>query len=97
MLSTSKIDVLNIFQTGRSHLAVVSPDAATLEGCWARGEDAPPTVDIRGVCTIEDVIEEMIGEEVLDESDLDRCAQPTTEAARAEPFGNAHPLLAAAP
>ena len=46
---------------------------------------------------IEDVIEELIGEEIVDEFDVDvesmRAASPQTEAARAVPFGAKDPLL----
>jgi len=62
-------DMLNIFQTGRSHMALISEDAQTIEECWARNVDVPSHVKIMGVCTIEDVVEELIGEEVLDELD----------------------------
>eukprot|EP01112_Ceratiomyxa_fruticulosa_P021732 TRINITY_DN7759_c0_g2_i1.p1 TRINITY_DN7759_c0_g2~~TRINITY_DN7759_c0_g2_i1.p1 ORF type:complete len:550 (-),score=113.58 TRINITY_DN7759_c0_g2_i1:82-1731(-) len=51
-------DLLNQFQTGRSHMAVViSPD-----------DHITPL----GIVTIEDVIEELIQEEIYDESDLHR-------------------------
>jgi len=48
-------DLLNLFQTGRSHMAAVY-DSITLR-----------TI---GIVTLEDVIEELIQEEILDEDDL---------------------------
>ena len=62
--SASIFDLLNMFQTGRSHLAVVSTDAALYARCWREGKELPAHARLEGLCTIEDVIEEMIGEEV---------------------------------
>ena len=50
-------------------MAIVSEDADLLEACWKAGEEVPPDVAVLGVCTIEDVVEEMIGEEIIDETD----------------------------
>ncbi|KAM0749153.1 DUF21-domain-containing protein [Meredithblackwellia eburnea MCA 4105] len=51
------LDALNYFQQGRSHILLVSSN---------------PGVDgnALGVVTLEDVIEEMIGEEIVDETDI---------------------------
>lgn len=54
---TSCLNILNYFQEGKSHMIVVSETP---------GE---PTGAI-GVLTLEDVIEELIGEEIVDESDV---------------------------
>lgn len=62
--------ILNEFQKGRSHIALVTKDAATVLQCWRDGVDVPSTVTFDGICTIEDVIEELIQEEIEDESDL---------------------------
>src|SRR6266498_2223827 len=51
---TPLFDLLNIFQEGRSHMAVVV--------------DGNPPVPI-GIVTLEDVLEELIQEEIYDESD----------------------------
>jgi len=67
-------DMLNGFQTGRSHMALVSEQADVVEDCWRRNADVPEHVIILGVVTIEDIVEELIGEEVLDE-----CDNPVTE------------------
>lgn len=94
---TSMFDALNVFQTGRSHLALVTPYVREIEACWRDGTPFPEEVRILGLCTIEDVIEELIGEEIVDEFDVDvesmRAASPQTEAARAVPFGANDPLL----
>lgn len=50
-------DILNRFQTGRSHLFLVYESLAALK--------------LMGVITLEDVIEELIGEEIYDESDIE--------------------------
>ncbi|GEQ69142.1 hypothetical protein JCM33374_g2813 [Metschnikowia sp. JCM 33374] len=54
---TSCLNILNYFQEGKSHMIVVSETP---------GE---PTGSL-GVLTLEDVIEELIGEEIVDESDV---------------------------
>jgi metal transporter CNNM len=67
--SMSVFELLNLFQTGRSHLALVSPDFALFDFAWRAGVDVPESARIEGVLTIEDVLEELIGEEVYDETD----------------------------
>ncbi|TVY69036.1 Protein MAM3 [Lachnellula suecica] len=54
---TSCLDIINFFQEGKSHMVLVSESP---------GEDSGAI----GVLTLEDVIEELIGEEIVDESDV---------------------------
>lgn len=54
---TSCLDIINFFQEGKSHMILVSEFP---------GEDHGAI----GVVTLEDVVEEMIGEEIVDESDV---------------------------
>lgn len=54
---TSCLNILNYFQEGKAHMVVVSDQPGAETGA-------------RGVLTLEDVIEELIGEEISDESDL---------------------------
>ncbi|CAO3635147.1 unnamed protein product [Mucor hiemalis] len=54
---TSCLDILNFFQEGKSHMALVSNDPGGDSGAL-------------GVITLEDVIEELIGEEIIDETDV---------------------------
>ncbi|KAI9762432.1 MAG: hypothetical protein M4579_000408 [Chaenotheca gracillima] len=53
----SCLDIVNYFQEGKSHMVLVSDSP---------GED----YGALGVVTLEDVIEELIGEEIIDESDV---------------------------
>eukprot|EP01135_Chromosphaera_perkinsii_P002026 Nk52_evm73s215 gene=Nk52_evmTU73s215 len=53
-------DMLNEFQTGKSHMAVVIED----------DNNSPRKGEVLGVVTLEDVIEELIGEEIIDETDV---------------------------
>ncbi|KAH7381363.1 hypothetical protein DE146DRAFT_670388 [Phaeosphaeria sp. MPI-PUGE-AT-0046c] len=54
---TCCLDILNFFQEGKSHMVLVSDFPAEAKGAV-------------GVVTLEDVIEELIGEEIIDESDV---------------------------
>ncbi|KAJ1324920.1 metal transporter CNNM [Microdochium nivale] len=54
---TSCLDIINFFQEGKSHMVLISE---------LPGEDHGAL----GVVTLEDVIEELIGEEIIDESDV---------------------------
>lgn len=54
---TSCLDILNFFQEGKSHMALISDDPGGHRGAL-------------GVITLEDVIEELIGEEIIDETDV---------------------------
>lgn len=54
---TSCLNILNYFQEGKSHMVVVSNTPGASSGAV-------------GVLTLEDVIEELIGEEIIDESDV---------------------------
>ncbi|KFA76748.1 hypothetical protein S40288_07827 [Stachybotrys chartarum IBT 40288] len=54
---TSCLDIINFFQEGKSHMVLVSEYPGADHGAL-------------GVVTLEDVIEELIGEEIVDESDV---------------------------
>lgn len=62
--------VLNEFQKGRSHIALVTEQVDVVTQCWQDGIDIPEEVSFVGIITIEDVIEELIQEEIEDESDV---------------------------
>ncbi|KAG0681892.1 hypothetical protein C6P40_003811 [Pichia californica] len=55
--NTSCLNILNYFQEGKSHMVIVSETPGRDTGA-------------KGVLTLEDVIEELIGEEIVDESDV---------------------------
>ena len=54
---TSCLDIINFFQEGKSHMILISDSPGKDQGAL-------------GVLTLEDVIEELIGEEIVDESDV---------------------------
>ncbi|EDO18060.1 hypothetical protein Kpol_1045p47 [Vanderwaltozyma polyspora DSM 70294] len=55
--TTSSLNILNYFQQGKSHMCIVS-------------ESPGEPLGALGIVTLEDVIEELIGEEIIDESDV---------------------------
>ncbi|ETO81730.1 hypothetical protein F444_04029 [Phytophthora nicotianae P1976] len=61
--------MLNEFQKGRSHIALVTRETELVATCWRNNMPIPPHVAFEGIVTIEDVIEELIQEEIEDESD----------------------------
>ncbi|GAB5372677.1 hypothetical protein AAMO2058_001685100 [Amorphochlora amoebiformis] len=71
---TNLLDALNRFQMGRSHMAVIvnnKEDAKILESCMRdRNVQCPGKVGILGILTIEDVLEELIDEDIEDETDI---------------------------
>lgn len=63
-------NILNEFQKGRSHVALVTGHASEVMQCWREDREIPEHVTFLGIITIEDVIEELIQEEIEDESDV---------------------------
>lgn len=55
-------DVLRELKTGRSHMALV-------RDVNNKDENQDPFYDIKGIITLEDIIEEIIGDEIVDETD----------------------------
>ena len=63
--------LLNLFQVGRGgHFAVITDQPDDLEHAWNHGTDVPDHVNVLGCVTLEDVIEELLGEAVFDETDF---------------------------
>lgn len=63
-------DVLNRFQDGKSHLAVVTDHVDEYRASFTSDAPLPAYCKVLGVITIEDVMEEMIQEEIEDELDV---------------------------
>lgn len=67
---TKLISMLKYFQTGKSHIALVQEVQQRAHG--------DPVYEVKGLVTMEDVIEELIHNEIFDEYDI--VATPTTTA-----------------
>jgi metal transporter CNNM len=72
-------DVLRELKTGRSHMALVRDVNSSVEG-------QDPFYEIKGIITLEDIIEEILGLEIVDETDDFVDGTHSTKVDRAETF-----------
>ncbi|OQR96088.1 hypothetical protein ACHHYP_17021 [Achlya hypogyna] len=78
--------LLNQFQRGRGHFALVTAQTAYVESCLRANVDVDPArASITGIVTIENILEELLQEEIQDETDVvDSCTgQGNSELRRA--------------
>lgn len=76
----SLFDVLNMFQTGKAHIAIVSENANRLEESL-KANVTPDAVSIPvGVITMEDIFEAMLKEQIFDEEDIHSNRKLSTSA-----------------
>ena len=71
----SLFDLLNEFQTGASHMAFVSEDPAASRARVAAGEPLEGAARLVGIITLEDICEEILTEEIYDETDRQAAAK----------------------
>ncbi len=71
-VNSSLLNVLKLFQSGHSHLALVSKKPDLLLNYYTKKE--APSIDCApiGILTLEDIIEAMIQSEIFDEEDIDK-------------------------
>lgn len=69
-MNQSLLDVLNLFQSGHSHLALVSEDPEELQYHLLTNTPPKLTCAPLGILSIEDIFEEMLQSEIYDEEDL---------------------------
>eukprot|EP00927_Polykrikos_kofoidii_P014668 TRINITY_DN1646_c0_g2_i1.p1 TRINITY_DN1646_c0_g2~~TRINITY_DN1646_c0_g2_i1.p1 ORF type:complete len:556 (+),score=95.38 TRINITY_DN1646_c0_g2_i1:118-1668(+) len=65
------LSTLDKFQRGGCHLAVISEDPDALIAAWTSNEPTPKHAQPTMFCSLEDVIEEMLKEEIYDEEDVE--------------------------
>lgn len=69
------VDLINMFQAGK-HMALVCARPNIGNAALERGEALPPSAGLMGVITLEDVLEQLLQEQILDETDkLERNEQ----------------------
>jgi metal transporter CNNM len=64
------LSLLSLFQTGRSHMAIIANDPEAMMSALKAEQPIPPEVKVLGICTLEDVIESLIKTEISDETDV---------------------------
>eukprot|EP00392_Amoebophrya_sp_AT5.2_P000767 g768.t1 len=62
------LDLLTEFQKGKSHMAIVTNRPDLVKRAWATDRQIPVNVHMAGIVTLEDVIENLIGDDIRDES-----------------------------
>jgi metal transporter CNNM len=76
----SLFDVLNMFQTGKAHIAIVSENAKRLEESL-KANVSPDADSIPiGIISMEDIFEAMLKEQIFDEEDIGSNRKPSTSA-----------------
>jgi len=70
--NTGLLDMLRLFQAGKSHLALVSEQPVVALESLQKGSHPPPSAHYIGMVTMEDVLEKVIQEDISDEIDLER-------------------------
>lgn len=80
--------MLNEFQKGRSHLALLTRQPKLVWEAWKTHVDVDPTlVTFQGLVTLEDVVEELIQEEIEDETDDSERVHSPAQVAKARQAG----------
>ena len=82
--STDIFSLLDEFQQGRSHLAIVSDHLHDVAMKYHAGQDLSPETEVAGLVTFEDIIEAVLASPINDEFDnADEAANPTGTVAAA--------------
>eukprot|EP01041_Mallomonas_annulata_P001031 gene1031-2020_t len=68
--STGLLEMVRQFQTGHSHLAFVSEQPVVALECVRKGLRPPNEAKFLGMVTLEDVIEKILQDDIVDETDL---------------------------
>jgi len=69
---TGLLEMLRLFQKGKTHLALVSEEPALALDCLRKEQRPPHSARYLGIVTLEDVLERIIQEEIQDEKDHEK-------------------------
>ena len=71
--SQSLFEVLDMFQTGKAHIAIVSNDVTKLLNVYYANDKTPsPDCAPVGILTIEDIFKAILQDQIYDEDDRER-------------------------
>ena len=68
------LEMLALFRKGHCHLALVADDAYTARNNFKNNEPQSNDSQYIGIVTMEDVVEEILQEEIVDETDIETSA-----------------------
>jgi len=72
------LTILNKFQEGQCHMAIVTVDPEAVQRALDENEPIPEHARPTMFCTLEDIIEELLKEEIYDEEDIERINTQST-------------------
>lgn len=91
--NTLILDLLALFRGGKSHMAFVTQETEELGIAIRSKKDKPWNVNILGIITIEDILEELLKQEIFDEDDFDKITSDmVSEIARTRKTNVGRPL-----
>jgi len=90
---THLLEMLNMFREGQCHMAMVSDDPMASLECMRAGTPFLGFARIKGIVTLEDVIEQIIQDDLLDETDVSAFGAANDDVTQRFPHGGAPTVM----